>query len=115
MHKLQQVAFGKSWRSPVKDPKRVVDLGTGTGIWALEFADEFPQCDVLGNDLSPVQPRWVPTNVRFEVDDIEAPWTYSEKFDFIHCRSLYAAIKDWPKLVKQAYECVFLLLYPPDF
>ncbi|KAL9111192.1 MAG: hypothetical protein Q9187_007946, partial [Circinaria calcarea] len=66
--------------------------------------DKFPTADILGNDLSPIQPRWVPPNVRFEVDDVEADWTYSQKFDYIHCRFLAPAIRDWPRLVKQCFE-----------
>ena len=46
----------------------------------------------------------VPPNVKFEVDDCEAPWTFSEKFDVVHCRYLAAAIQDWPKLVGQAFQ-----------
>jgi hypothetical protein len=59
---------------------------------------------ILGNDLSPIQPRWVPPNVHFEVDDVEADWTYSTKFDFIHCRCMGNAIRNWPRLVKQCFE-----------
>ena len=66
---------------------------------------------MLGNDLSPTQPRWVPPNVHFEIDDVEAPWTYSSKFDFIHCRCMGNAIRDWPNLVQQSFECVPLM--PP--
>jgi ribosomal protein L11 methylase PrmA len=25
--------------APVKSPRRVLDLGTGTGIWAIDFAE----------------------------------------------------------------------------
>ena len=38
-HKMMEVAFHGPWRAPVKNPKRVLDLGTGTGIWALEFGE----------------------------------------------------------------------------
>ena len=27
---------GKHYWAPLKDPKRILDLGTGTGIWAME-------------------------------------------------------------------------------
>ncbi|KAF4336903.1 hypothetical protein FBEOM_9226 [Fusarium beomiforme] len=36
--------------------KRVLDVGTGTGIWAIDFADDHPEAEVLGIDLSPIQP-----------------------------------------------------------
>jgi hypothetical protein len=63
----------------------------------------------LGNDLSPIQPPWVPPNVKFEVDDVEEPWVYSAPFDFIFCRYMLACIQDWPKLVRNAYKYVLLL------
>ena len=95
---------GKLFAAPVTHPKRVLDIGTGTGIWAIEFGDRFPHADVLGNDLSPIQPKWVPPNVHFEVDDVESEWTYSKKFDFIHCRTMSACIRDWPLLVRRCME-----------
>ncbi|KAF4884088.1 Secondary metabolism regulator LAE1 [Colletotrichum fructicola] len=36
--------------------KRVLDVGTGTGVWAVEFGDEHPEAEVLGVDLSAIQP-----------------------------------------------------------
>ena len=30
---------GELFSAPVKDPKRVLDLGTGTGLWAIEYAE----------------------------------------------------------------------------
>lgn len=85
---------------------RVLDLGTGTGIWAMEMGDAHPQADILGNDLSPVQPSWVPPNVRFEVDDFESRWAFSAPFDFIFARAMTCAVDDWPRLVGQAFSNV---------
>lgn len=48
----------------------------------------------------------VPPNVKFEVDDCEAPWTFPQPFDFIHTRYLAAAIKDWPRLARQCFQNV---------
>jgi ribosomal protein L11 methylase PrmA len=30
---------GELLRAPVRNPKRVLDLGTGTGIWAIDYAE----------------------------------------------------------------------------
>ncbi|KAK7706430.1 hypothetical protein SLS57_009664 [Botryosphaeria dothidea] len=86
-----------------KAPQRILDIGTGTGVWAIEAGDEYPSAEVIGNDLSPVQPSFVPQNVKFEVDDVEADWLYSSPFDYIHCRFMAGAIKDWPHLMRQCF------------
>ncbi|KAJ4025885.1 hypothetical protein NW761_014504 [Fusarium oxysporum] len=41
---------------PDSKVKRVLDLGTGTGIWAIDFGDDHPEAEVTGVDLSPIQP-----------------------------------------------------------
>ena len=37
-------------------PGRVLDAGTGTGIWAIDFGDDHPDSQIIGVDLSPTQP-----------------------------------------------------------
>ncbi|KAF5497819.1 Secondary metabolism regulator LAE1 [Colletotrichum siamense] len=97
---------GRTYTAPLPDPAseaaeglRVLDLGTGTGIWAIDLADEFPTADVFGVDLSPIQPEWVPTNCKFHVDDYEDDWTYreDEKFDYIHGRALSGTSSNWAR------------------
>lgn len=38
-HVYNLVLGGELYRAPVKSPQRVLDLGTGTGIWAIDFAE----------------------------------------------------------------------------
>ena len=95
----------KLFLSPiVKDPQHVLDIGTGTGIWAIDMADEYPNASVIGTDLSAMQPNMLPPNCKFEVDDAEEEWTYNQKFDFIHARMMVGAFKDWPAYFKRAYN-----------
>ncbi|KIN03515.1 hypothetical protein OIDMADRAFT_102037 [Oidiodendron maius Zn] len=97
---------GKLHLAPIsKDIERAFDLGTGTGIWAIDFADEFPNTAVLGTDLSPIQPADVPPNCIFEVDDATDEWIYPPNyFDYVHIRNLYGSIDDWPTLYSRAYN-----------
>jgi hypothetical protein len=68
------------------------------------MGDAYPSAQITGVDLSPTQTDWVPPNVWFEVDDVEEDWTYTRKFDYIHCKFLSAAVRDWPRLVSQIYD-----------
>lgn len=93
------------WAPINLEPQKVLDLGTGTGIWAIDFADMFPSAEVIGTDLSAIQPEWLPPNLRFEIDDAESDWTWKpESFDYIHNRNFVCAIRDWPKLVQQTFK-----------
>ncbi|KAK1621594.1 methyltransferase domain-containing protein [Colletotrichum phormii] len=87
-----------------KPLKRVLDAGTGTGIWAMDFADDHQETLITGVDLSPIQPPFVPPNVTFYIDDLEDDWTYSYKFDFVFGRMLTGSIADWPRFIRQSYE-----------
>ena len=103
-HLMGIVNGGRLHRAPIQTPQRILDIGTGTGIWAIQMGDEYPSAEVLGVDISPTQPTWVPPNVVFEVEDVENDWTWRHPFDFIHCRYMPACIADFKKLVKQAYD-----------
>ncbi|KAG6066482.1 hypothetical protein E4U16_000256, partial [Claviceps sp. LM84 group G4] len=107
-HYVTVILDGQLFLAPLEKDKihRVLDVGTGSGIWAIEFADRFPNASVIGTDLSPCQPQWVPPNVRFEVDDASLEWTWDENhFDFIHIRFILGGIQDWKALFKEAYRC----------
>ncbi|KAF9874119.1 methyltransferase domain-containing protein [Colletotrichum karsti] len=84
--------------------KRVLDLGTGTGIWCLDYADAHPESQVIGVDLSPIQPGYVPPNCSFEVDDVEKEWTWSTPFDLIVARNMIGCFANWEATIKQAYD-----------
>ncbi|TKA68601.1 hypothetical protein B0A55_08917, partial [Friedmanniomyces simplex] len=104
-HHIFRLTFGnRLYFSPVKEPKRALDIGTGTGLWAVEFADAHPDCEVIGIDLSPGQPTLVPPNLKFLIDDAEDVWIYNQTFSFIHARLMAGCFADWPNFFRQAYQ-----------
>lgn len=93
------------FEAPIKKLSKILDIGTGTGIWAIDMADAHPEAEVIGTDISPIQPSWVPPNCSFQIEDAQLEWTFApESFDFVHMRALYGSISDWGELYKQAYK-----------
>jgi SAM-dependent methyltransferase len=84
--------------------QNVLDLGTGTGIWAIDFADTHSSAKVIGTDLSPIQPIYVPPNCHFYVDDWSQEWTFDDPFDYIHARMLVIAARNWRQLMQKCFD-----------
>jgi SAM-dependent methyltransferase len=108
-HQLFKFTFNeKLFICPLDQKKggihRVLDVGTGTGFWAIEFGDQHPQAHVTGIDLSPIQPAWTPPNVQFKVGDLEEPWGFSDKLDFIYIRMMTGSFSHWPQIIEQCME-----------
>nr|BAP58881.1 methyltransferase [Alternaria alternata] len=92
---------------------RILDVGCGTGIWAIDMADKYLNAEVLGLDLvniQPENPRRIPPNLRFRVPrDYESPWTLGEdSWDLIHLRMACGSVTSWPEL----YQKIFSHLKP---
>ncbi|KAI1767081.1 S-adenosyl-L-methionine-dependent methyltransferase [Hypoxylon sp. FL1150] len=98
---------GKLHYAPLQNPQSVLDIGTGTGIWAIDMGDEYPEAEILGIDLSPIQPLWVPRNVQFLVDNVEEEWVQpANSLDYIHSRQMAPTIRDWPRIIAEAYKAL---------
>ena len=57
-HVITLLLGGELHLAPLLNPKKILDIGTGTGLWAIEMADRYPDAMVVGTDLSPTQPTW---------------------------------------------------------
>ncbi|KAL7937022.1 S-adenosyl-L-methionine-dependent methyltransferase [Trichoderma chlorosporum] len=111
---LQDVAFTKAMNNklyfaPLDDhpPRRILDIATGTGDWAIAMGDRFPNAKVTATDLSPIQPDIVPENVEFYVDDSSEPWGFSDTFDYIHTKTTGGCWESYEtQIARQAFDAL---------
>ena len=86
---------------PAAEPRRVLDLGTGSGAIALAIAHDRPVCRVLGTDVSAAAVALATENARhlgLRNADFEAGAWYepasAQPFDVIACNPPYVADGD---------------------
>ncbi|KAG8943075.1 hypothetical protein FRC04_003221 [Tulasnella sp. 424] len=75
----------------------IVDIGTGSGVWAIEMAEQFPHANVLGCDIVlPNHPSdAVPSNCRFEFLDVNKDMNKLQPiFNVVHWRLVEPATSD---------------------
>lgn len=90
--------------SPCPNPKKVLDVGAAPGVWALQYAKENPQTQVLGIDLEKIRPPpGTPKNVKFLVMDADQKWEIDGGFDLIHVRHI-GDLQNHGDLVSHIYE-----------
>ena len=84
-----------------KNGSKIADVATGTGVWLLEAARDYPNAQCDGFDISlaqcPPQP-WLPPNVHFYPWDIFIPPSenLSGIYDVVHIRLLTLVIQQDP-------------------
>ncbi|TWU79103.1 hypothetical protein ED733_008740 [Metarhizium rileyi] len=106
-HATTRLLDDRLFLAPIQpDGMRILDIGTGTGLWPIQMGDSHPGASITGNDLSPIQPTWVPTNVNFLIDDVELDWVETDAYDYIHSRHMSASIRDWPRLLRQIHAAL---------
>ncbi|RKP05322.1 S-adenosyl-L-methionine-dependent methyltransferase [Thamnocephalis sphaerospora] len=104
-HYAVQQVTQKRYHAPLSNPRRVLDIGTGSGVWMLEMAAEFPSCEFTGIDIAPLQPATVlPQNCKFEIANVLEGLSYADGyFDCVRHSLLVAAIpkEKWLPYVKE--------------
>ncbi len=84
--------------------RRVLDVGSGPGDWAIAIGEKYTSAEVVATDISVFQPTDVPPNVVFQIDDVTEEWTFTQAFDFIHIRNLSGAFSDWAAIYREAFK-----------
>ena len=83
-----RILLGRNIFAPISpDPGNILDVGTGSGAWCVEVANQFPTANVCGLDLSPIHRADVPENCRFVVGDLNEGLKFDDaSMDLVHSR-----------------------------
>lgn len=113
-HYMFRYALHGNYAAPIHTPASILDVGTGTGRWAREMAQLFPQANVVGLDVNPPPideqvaaggPNDLrPANYSFKPGNILEGLPFPDaSFDFVHMRLLVSAIPHdrWPYVISE--------------
>lgn len=104
VHSIYCLALGGLYFAPIHKPRFVLDLCTGTGVWAIEFAQNHPESLVLGTDLSLIHPARYPSNCSWMQHNAEEEWTPFQPHDFIHIRSVAGCFDNIMAVFSKSYQ-----------
>jgi SAM-dependent methyltransferase len=104
-------ALRGNYAAPLQQPAAILDVGGGTGRWAVELAAVFPQAQVTSLDLSnpsasggALAGTVLPPNIQFQMANVLEGLPYPDaSFDFVHQRLLVFALPldRWPDDVRE--------------
>ncbi len=108
-HYMMRSALHGNYAAPISAPESILDVGCGTGRWAIEMAQLFPAAQVVGIDVvaSPIDStthEQLPANYTFQAGNIlEGLALPDASFDFVHQRYMIGAIpiERWPTTVSE--------------
>lgn len=101
--------MGKTFHAPIRNPKKILDVGCGTGILTAELARRYPNAEIIGVDIAPVPVAlhgdlpnltYVQGDIKKLVEQNEGAIT-AGTFDYVFSRLMMFAITDWSDHVKR--------------
>ncbi|HEV2237816.1 MAG TPA: methyltransferase domain-containing protein [Ktedonobacterales bacterium] len=111
-HYMLRFALQGLYAVPLNNPTSMLDVGTGTGRWALDMAQVFPRAQVIGLDVNPppADDRAAagrderPPNYAFAPGNVLEGMPFADgSFDYVHMRLLFTAIPSdrWPQVIRE--------------
>lgn len=113
-HYMLRSALRGNFAAPLRSPASILDVGSGTGRWAMEMAAYFPDTNVVATDIVTPTGENVaapgfgldrrPANFTFVPGNVLNGLSFADgSFDFVHMRLLLFALPEasWPQVVRE--------------
>lgn len=110
-HYMMRSALRGNYAAPIGTPDSILDVGSGTGRWAIEMATLFPRASVTGIDVAAPQPDEStagaiaqPANYHFVSGNVLEGLPFPDgSFTYVHQRYMIGAIPrdQWPYTVAE--------------
>jgi len=109
-HHLTAMVFGGNlFFAPISDhPQKILDVGTGSGMWAMDVATKYEMAHVEATDLNPAQPTMVPPNLEFLIQqDFNYTWNLPRgQYDLVHSRYNHLSVTNWRAFLRRAFDAL---------
>ncbi|KAF8590985.1 S-adenosyl-L-methionine-dependent methyltransferase [Ramaria rubella] len=89
--------------------KAILELGSGSGAWVIQAAEQFPAAEVVAVDLTPIPLRSqpLPVNLKFQAHNLTKQFPFkSETFDVVHARMTFIHLPNWEKVLSRVIELI---------
>ncbi|KAF8509762.1 S-adenosyl-L-methionine-dependent methyltransferase [Hysterangium stoloniferum] len=90
-------------------PKRILEIGSGSGAWAIQAAKTFSEAEVLAIDISPLPARSLPSNLTFKIVDLTKPFPaelQDKGYDIVHARLVFIHLPHPEGIIRRIAQLV---------
>ncbi|CAK3759998.1 S-adenosyl-L-methionine-dependent methyltransferase [Lecanosticta acicola] len=111
-HLIYLVALNKQLHLATlrSSPRRILDVGFGTGFWMFDIEKMYPSAEVIGIDLENqigANPGRTGCIFKAPVDFNSSPWPIEDaSVDLVHMAQLCGCVADWQQQYGKAYRCL---------
>ncbi|KAF7351063.1 Methyltransferase str2 [Mycena sanguinolenta] len=93
--------------APLGQPRKILEIGAGSGAWAIQAAKLYPEAEVLAVDMNPLPSRPLPPNVSYQNLNVLQPFPFEAgSFDVVHIRLVLCHLPDAHSVLSRIIDLV---------